>query len=135
MISPQTQSSVKCLAPNRATQPAQGLCPQGQGSGVRGQAAPSLGRLRSPLSGRDQPLTRPLAGAQARQQISCMRRPRRGPGGGASVRGARSCNSHPLSVAAANSGPQGLAEFAPTQPLHLLMPPRKPLCSPSCIRW
>lgn len=81
------------------------------GSGVRGQAAPSLGRLCSPLSGRDQPLTRPLAGAQARQQISCVRRPRRGPGGGASVRGARHCNP-PLSVATANLGPQGLAEFA-----------------------
>ena len=67
------------------------------GSGVRGQAAPSLGRLHSPLSGRDQPLTRPLVRAQARQQISCVRRPRRGPGGGASVRGARSCNPPPFS--------------------------------------
>lgn len=111
MISPQTQSSVKCLTGPKLGHPA---CsgPVPPGSGVRGQAAPSPGRLLSPLSGGDQPLTRPLAGAQARQQISCVRRPRQGPGGGASVRGARSCNP-PLSVAAANSGPQGLAEFAP----------------------
>lgn len=64
-----------------------------------------------PLSGRDGPSHRPQAGTQAGQQISSLRRPRqrlKGVGGLCSM--ARSFNSL-LSVAIANSGPKGLAEF------------------------
>lgn len=96
------------LSPNWATQSAQRLCPRGQGPGSGSsfpRKAPVPSKWRGPA-----PHTGPRQELGQEQQISSGRRPRQGLRGGGFEERVQSFNSH-LSVAVANSGPKGLAEF------------------------